>query len=939
MRVLGVCVVSGALWLSAAVAHAAFVDAELSAGNAIAAGTTDIVLQQQTVITQNALEPGQHAQGSVRVVNQGSVRTRYHVRVVANGDQCSALTLRIEQGSTVLYDGALTNGALSAADAITGGNSDTLTYTATATAPAYGSACVFALRIEASPQTPGVQQGFYDIEQTADSSVATYDPTPPSPPTPTGWTTDTSTTISCNGTTVTDGWTRDASAQFSWTAVATSTAYVYTVTAPDGTVTSAQTTDTVTPGIALSDGDWTFRVRAVRGALVGSDSSPCVLHVDRTPPTPTSPVVINTTIPPTTPLARNYVTMDFTTSEEAFVEVYYDTAPGNVFDYTTYAHRYPPAGTSPTYVTQQKVALPFPEPGDYRFILRMIDRAGNVFTTPTLTFNVASVLVPLDVISLNEIMPNPVGSDDAPMPQGEWVELFNRGTVPVDLNGWYITDATGRRWTIRASNSDADGDPSDGGETIIAPGGYLVVYRNGTNMTLNNTTGDEVTLFNASGVKIDSHLYNVSAHPEGKSVARFPDGTGIWIDPDPTPGGDNTLGEKETAVLRQATFVQCFKESATLVEQTRGTLCDPAFLHYIGMIDRTNSRTLARMELLEDATEQDESSEHGEQGSASPDSDKEATETRTDTVSSTDVTDEMDKETTEPNQTDSDAELGQHGDGKPEETVMIADNEEGEAEPNPDDHPRPLSSTMDTTDDAEAISKPTAPETDFDAGTSKLIDGTQESSEQLAAEEKPENTTGSTLDVQSSSEALSSKPSTDTLSSVTPETSQSDEQSLVEDAAASASQQPATSAPSTPDASPTPKQETPEEYKNTPAIREDAPEDVVDDTVEPSHDTMNTDESEKSATKDTSETDTEKKKTSKTSSKQSDVSKDVKKSDANKKSDKNKKSGAKENDKEDTKKENVEKHDKKEKSESDKKGEKKSESSEQESSTTEVTSS
>ena len=44
-------------------------------------------------------------------------------------------------------------------------------------------------------------------------------------------------------------------------------------------------------------------------------------------------------------------------------------------------------------------------------------------------------------IKLNEIMPDPAGDDNAPMPNGEWVELYNQGSWPVDVNGWWLYDA------------------------------------------------------------------------------------------------------------------------------------------------------------------------------------------------------------------------------------------------------------------------------------------------------------------------------------------------------------------------------------------------------------------------------------------------------------------------------------------------------------------
>ena len=43
-------------------------------------------------------------------------------------------------------------------------------------------------------------------------------------------------------------------------------------------------------------------------------------------------------------------------------------------------------------------------------------------------------------VCINEVIPNPNGWDDAAYPNGEWLELYNQGTVDVDLTGWKVTN-------------------------------------------------------------------------------------------------------------------------------------------------------------------------------------------------------------------------------------------------------------------------------------------------------------------------------------------------------------------------------------------------------------------------------------------------------------------------------------------------------------------
>ncbi len=87
------------------------------------------------------------------------------------------------------------------------------------------------------------------------------------------------------------------------------------------------------------------------------------------------------------------------------------------------------------------------------------------------------------------------------------------------------------------------------GNTIVPAGGFLVVYRNGdSDFALNNTGEDSVRLYDgkiSEGANlIDSYIYTINAL-EGKSFARIPDGSDNWVDPLPTPGEPNILGDKE----------------------------------------------------------------------------------------------------------------------------------------------------------------------------------------------------------------------------------------------------------------------------------------------------------------------------------------------------------------------------------------------------------
>ena len=64
-------------------------------------------------------------------------------------------------------------------------------------------------------------------------------------------------------------------------------------------------------------------------------------------------------------------------------------------------------------------------------------------------------------ICINEVIPNPNGYDDANYPGGEWLELYNSGTVDVDLTGWKVTNTASQSLDFD-SNLETTSKPSSG---------------------------------------------------------------------------------------------------------------------------------------------------------------------------------------------------------------------------------------------------------------------------------------------------------------------------------------------------------------------------------------------------------------------------------------------------------------------------------------------
>ena len=136
---------------------------------------------------------------------------------------------------------------------------------------------------------------------------------------------------------------------------------------------------------------------------------------------------------------------------------------------------------------------------------------------------------PGDVV-MNEIMPNPDGNDDALMPGGEWVELYNTGNWAINVQGWKLCSMNSRCMIITPDRLMAS--------SIIPAGGYLVVYRSGSGDFELNDNIQTIILMNREGMKVDKAQY--SGSEQGKSWAKKPDGTGGWVaGQTPTPGGTN----------------------------------------------------------------------------------------------------------------------------------------------------------------------------------------------------------------------------------------------------------------------------------------------------------------------------------------------------------------------------------------------------------------
>ncbi|WP_370226447.1 lamin tail domain-containing protein [Mesoflavibacter sp.] len=136
---------------------------------------------------------------------------------------------------------------------------------------------------------------------------------------------------------------------------------------------------------------------------------------------------------------------------------------------------------------------------------------------------------------INEILSDPDattgdanGDGTVDTSQDEFVELYNTGTVAIDLTDYIIADGASDRHVFPAG-------------TMLAPNTFITVFGGGTPTGISgmsqvastgvlglNNGGDTVTIKNAGGVTVAEYTYG-SEGGNNQSIAREPDFTGAFV--------------------------------------------------------------------------------------------------------------------------------------------------------------------------------------------------------------------------------------------------------------------------------------------------------------------------------------------------------------------------------------------------------------------------
>ncbi|MBT6995517.1 lamin tail domain-containing protein [Candidatus Woesearchaeota archaeon] len=134
-------------------------------------------------------------------------------------------------------------------------------------------------------------------------------------------------------------------------------------------------------------------------------------------------------------------------------------------------------------------------------------------------------------IRITEFLPDPQGNDASPMPDGEWIELFNYGILELDLTGIKLKDKANHELIISDTTTY---------EQIIKPNEYLIIYANNKSGFLNNDGLEEIQLLTPEEIEIEKIVYSDSR--EGNSWSKINNAWHLTI---PTPGEDNPNNKDE----------------------------------------------------------------------------------------------------------------------------------------------------------------------------------------------------------------------------------------------------------------------------------------------------------------------------------------------------------------------------------------------------------
>lgn len=130
-------------------------------------------------------------------------------------------------------------------------------------------------------------------------------------------------------------------------------------------------------------------------------------------------------------------------------------------------------------------------------------------------------------ICINEMMPNADGSDQGLFPNGEWVELYNSGSVGLSLENWTLEDVGG--WIHPLDAGTWVGFDQLATPYVLGAGAYAVIAENEVGTLRLNNAGETLDLKDSGG----GAVHTVTSGEASNGVSKIPnpsDATADWID-------------------------------------------------------------------------------------------------------------------------------------------------------------------------------------------------------------------------------------------------------------------------------------------------------------------------------------------------------------------------------------------------------------------------
>lgn len=149
--------------------------------------------------------------------------------------------------------------------------------------------------------------------------------------------------------------------------------------------------------------------------------------------------------------------------EESELKYFWDFGDDSTGDEAKENHVYESAGQ---YLVKLVVADIANLKSETSLVLNILDNNPTIILQdiPVIDFELQDLII-------SEFLPNPEGSDD-----NEWIELYNASSKPIDLLGWQLDDQDGGSKPYVFATS-----------TMILSGDFLVIDRNVSKITLNNS--------------------------------------------------------------------------------------------------------------------------------------------------------------------------------------------------------------------------------------------------------------------------------------------------------------------------------------------------------------------------------------------------------------------------------------------------------------------